>query len=66
MELNFAAGNKIAYEGKVYSIKQGLDLCHVLLEDPASGSTVVAKICNIKPIEEAFNNNQHQELTLNS
>ncbi len=50
MQLNFAVGNKISYEGEVYSIKQGLDLHHVLLEEPASGVTVVAKICNIKPV----------------
>ena len=64
MQLNFAVGNKISYEGKVYSIKQGLDLHHVLLEEPTSGVTVLAKICNIKPVEESLNNKLHQELTL--
>lgn len=66
MELNFTIGNKISYEGKVYSIKQRLDLHHLLLEEPESGATIVAKICNIKDIEDNFNNNfnQHQELTL--
>jgi len=65
MQLNFAVGNKISYEGEVYSIKQGLDLHYVLLEEPVSGVTVVAKICNIKPVEESLNNNKpHQELTL--
>jgi len=65
MQLNFAVGNKISYEGEVYSIKQGLDLHHVLLEEPVSGVTVVAKICNIKLVEESLNNNKpHQELTL--
>lgn len=66
MELNFAIGNKITYEGKVYIIKQWLDLHHVLLEEPLRDATVVAKICNINAIEDNFNNsiNQHQELTL--
>lgn len=66
MELNFAIGNKITYEGKGYSIKQWLDLHHILLEELSSDITVVAKICNIRAIEDDFNNNinQHQELTL--
>jgi len=36
--------------GEHKEVAKGLDLRHVLLEDPASGSTIVAKIRNIEPI----------------
>lgn len=64
MQLDFSLGNAVSYEGKLYRIKQALDLSSLLLQELDSGNTVVAKISKIKPMTAAIEAPQAQEISL--
>ena len=64
MHLDFSLGNQVSYEGKLYKIKQALDLSSILLQELGSGNTIVAKISKIKPIEAEIEHPKTQEISL--
>lgn len=64
MHLDFSLGNKVSYEGRLYKIKQALDLSSILLQELDSGNTIVAKISKIKPMEDAIETPKIQEISL--
>lgn len=64
MDLELSLGKQIYYEGKVYKIKQALDLSSILLQELDSGNTIVAKISKIKPLLSENEDPKIQEVSL--
>jgi putative transposase len=64
MDLDFSLGNQVSYEGKIYKIKQALDLSKILLQELDSGNTVVAKVSKVIPIEAVTEKSEEQEISL--